>query len=76
MTAGRGPSARTAADAAGLTSADRVVDLGCGPGTSVRHAAHLARKLTAGGLGQAGLHVAKAGHRTPVIVRGVKDPAA
>ena len=39
MTAGRGPLARAAADAAELTPADRVVDIGCGPGTAVRHAA-------------------------------------
>jgi len=39
MTAGRGPLARAVADAAELTPADRVVDIGCGPGTAVRHAA-------------------------------------
>ena len=39
MTAGRGPLARAIADAAELTSADRVADIGCGPGTAVRHAA-------------------------------------
>ena len=39
MTAGRGPPARAVADAAELTPADRVVDIGCGPGTAVRIAA-------------------------------------
>ena len=39
MTAGRGPLARAVADAAELTPADRVVDIGCGPGTAVRIAA-------------------------------------
>ncbi len=39
MTAGRGPLARAVADAAELTPADRVVDVGCGPGTAVRIAA-------------------------------------
>jgi len=39
MTVGRGPLARAVADAAELTPADRVVDIGCGPGTAVRYAA-------------------------------------
>ena len=39
MTVGRGPLARAVADAAQLTPADRVIDIGCGPGTAVRHAA-------------------------------------
>jgi ubiquinone/menaquinone biosynthesis C-methylase UbiE len=181
MTAGRGPLAQAVADAAELTTPDRVVDIGCGPGTAVRHAARraatatgidpdpamlrlarwstairrspdvswlqgraeklplpdgqatvawaissahhwedhdagiseawrilapsgrlllaerlarpgarghaahgltrdqaadLARQLTAAGFRQVQLHTAKAGHRTLVIVRGVKDPAA
>ena len=46
MTAGRGPLARAVADAAELTPADRVVDIGCGPGTAVRHAARLAATAT------------------------------
>ena len=33
MTAGRGPLARAVADAAELTPADRVADVGCGPGS-------------------------------------------
>lgn len=36
MLFGRGRAARSVADLAGLTSADRVVDIGCGPGTAVR----------------------------------------
>jgi cyclopropane fatty-acyl-phospholipid synthase-like methyltransferase len=39
MTAGRGPLARAVADAAELAPADRVADIGCGPGTAVRCAA-------------------------------------
>lgn len=46
MTAGRGPLARTAAGAAELTPADRVVDIGCGPGTAVRYAARRAAAAT------------------------------
>jgi len=46
MTAGRSPLARTVAHAAGLTPADRVVDIGCGPGTAVRHAARRAAAAT------------------------------
>jgi SAM-dependent methyltransferase len=42
MTIGRGPLARAAADAARLTPADRVLDIGCGPGTAVRLAARRA----------------------------------
>jgi ubiquinone/menaquinone biosynthesis C-methylase UbiE len=39
MTVGRGPAARTTADLAELNPHDRVVDIGCGPGTAVRVAA-------------------------------------
>src|SRR5579871_1997336 len=39
MTAGRGPLARAVANAAELTPADRVIDIGCGPGAAVRYAA-------------------------------------
>lgn len=39
MTAGRGPLARAVAGAAQLAPADRVADIGCGPGTAVRYAA-------------------------------------
>ncbi len=46
MTAGRGPLARTVADAAALTPADRVIDIGCGPGTAVRLAARRAATAT------------------------------
>jgi len=46
MTVGRGPLARAAADAAELTPADRVVDIGCGPGTAVRRAARRAAAAT------------------------------
>ncbi len=46
MTIGRGPLARAAADAARLTPADRVLDIGCGPGTAVRLAARRAEAAT------------------------------
>jgi len=46
MTAGRGPLARTVAGAAELTAGDRVVDIGCGPGTAVRYAAPRAATAT------------------------------
>ena len=39
MTAGRDGVARLAADLAEVTAADRVVDVGCGPGTAAREAA-------------------------------------
>ena len=38
MLFGRGPAARLAVVAAGLTAQDRVVDVGCGPGTAIRAA--------------------------------------
>jgi len=38
MTVGRGAAARAAADLAELRATDRVVDVGCGPGTAVREA--------------------------------------
>ena len=46
MTIGRGPQARTTADAARLTPADRIIDIGCGPGTAVRLAARRADAAT------------------------------
>ena len=46
MTIGRGPLARAAADAARLTQADRIIDIGCGPGTAVRQAARHADAAT------------------------------
>ncbi len=48
MAVGRGPAARAVADAAGLTAGDRVLDIGCGPGTAVREAAR--RGATATGI--------------------------
>jgi ubiquinone/menaquinone biosynthesis C-methylase UbiE len=38
MVAGRGPAARAMCDIARLAPGDRVVDIGCGPGTAVREA--------------------------------------
>ncbi len=46
MVFGRGAAARTVARAAGLTHEDRVVDVGCGPGTAVREAARHAAAAT------------------------------
>jgi trans-aconitate methyltransferase len=46
MTAGHGPRVRAVADAAELTAADRLVDVGCGPGTAVRLAARRAATAT------------------------------
>ena len=46
MTAGHGPRVRAVADTAELTGADRVVDVGCGPGTAVRLAARRAAAAT------------------------------
>ena len=46
MTAGHGPRVHAVADAAELTAADRVVDVGCGPGTAVRLAARRAATAT------------------------------
>src|SRR4051794_8106864 len=39
MAVGRGGVARLVADLAGVGAGDRVVDVGCGPGTATRHAA-------------------------------------
>ena len=39
MTVGRDGDARLAAELTGLAPGDRLVDLGCGPGAAVRHAA-------------------------------------
>ncbi|HTZ29400.1 MAG TPA: class I SAM-dependent methyltransferase [Streptosporangiaceae bacterium] len=46
MTLGRAPRARAVAESARLTRSDRVVDIGCGPGTAVRHAALLGAAAT------------------------------
>jgi ubiquinone/menaquinone biosynthesis C-methylase UbiE len=39
MSTGRRPTARLAADLVDLTAADRLLDIGCGPGAAVREAA-------------------------------------
>jgi ubiquinone/menaquinone biosynthesis C-methylase UbiE len=46
MTAGRAPAARAVAGLAGLCASDRVVDIGCGPGTAVRTAARQCASVT------------------------------
>jgi len=46
MTVGRGPAARVVAELACLSSRDRVVDIGCGPGTAVRIAARRCASVT------------------------------
>jgi SAM-dependent methyltransferase len=46
MTAGRGPAARTIAALAGLSPQDKVVDIGCGPGTAARTAAGRCASVT------------------------------
>ena len=46
MMFGRGAAARAVARLAGLTGDDRVVDVGCGPGTAVREAARHAAAAT------------------------------
>jgi ubiquinone/menaquinone biosynthesis C-methylase UbiE len=48
MTVGRGAAARAVADLAAVRAGDRVVDIGCGPGTAVREAVH--RGATATGV--------------------------
>lgn|SRR5262249_55633987 len=46
MIVGRGPVACLAADLAGVTDQDRVVDVGCGPGTAARVAARRGAEVT------------------------------
>ncbi|MGH3830248.1 MAG: class I SAM-dependent methyltransferase [Pseudonocardiaceae bacterium] len=46
MIAGRGAVARLAAELVRLSDTDRVVDVGCGPGTAVREAAHHGARVT------------------------------
>lgn len=46
MAVGRGPAARAVAKSAALSPDDRVVDIGCGPGTAARHAAARGAKAT------------------------------
>jgi ubiquinone/menaquinone biosynthesis C-methylase UbiE len=46
MLAGRGAAARAVSRIAGLSDRDRVVDVGCGPGTAVREAARHAAAAT------------------------------
>jgi ubiquinone/menaquinone biosynthesis C-methylase UbiE len=46
MTIGRGAVARLAADLTAVTASDRVVDVGCGPGTAVRAAARRGAHVT------------------------------
>lgn len=46
MALGRGPAARTMAELAQLTPGDRLVDIGCGPGTAARAAARRCARVT------------------------------
>ena len=46
MTAGRGPAARAVAGLAGLAPEDRLVDIGCGPGTAARAGARQCSAVT------------------------------
>jgi ubiquinone/menaquinone biosynthesis C-methylase UbiE len=46
MTAGRGPAARAVAGLAGLNGRDRLIDIGCGPGTAARTAARQCASVT------------------------------
>jgi ubiquinone/menaquinone biosynthesis C-methylase UbiE len=46
MTVGRGGDARLAAELTRLGPDDAVVDVGCGPGTAVRHAARVGARVT------------------------------
>ncbi len=46
MTIGRGRDARLVVELASLTADDRVIDVGCGPGTAVRIAARTAGHVT------------------------------
>lgn len=46
MTVGRGPAARAIAGLAGLAPGDRLVDIGCGPGTAARAGARQCSAVT------------------------------
>ena len=46
MTVGRGSSSRLAAQLAAVRPDDHVVDVGCGPGSTARHAARLGARVT------------------------------
>ncbi len=46
MTVGRGPAARAVAALAGLVPQDRLIDIGCGPGTAARTAARQCAGVT------------------------------
>src|SRR5689334_547529 len=46
MTVGRGAVAHLAADVAEVSRGDRVVDVGCGPGTAAREAARRGAEVT------------------------------
>lgn len=46
MSFGRGSDARLVADIAGVTGADHVVDIGCGPGAAAREAARRGARTT------------------------------
>jgi SAM-dependent methyltransferase len=67
MSVGRGASARLVADLAGVGPADRVVDVGSGPGRFLREVA--ARGAEAVGVEPSGQMRRVAGWRTPVALR-------
>src|SRR4051794_41945965 len=48
MTIGRAAEAAVALDIARVQATDRVVDVGCGPGTAVRRAARVGARVTGG----------------------------
>ena len=60
MVAGRGGDARVVTKMAGVSSTDHVLDVGCGPGTAVRHAARTGARVTGIDPGQPMLNLAKA----------------
>jgi SAM-dependent methyltransferase len=64
MTAGRGTVARAIVSEAQLTATDRAVDIGCGPGTAVRHAARIGALVTGVDPSAASLRLARVLSRT------------
>ena len=46
MSLAGGAAARLAADVAAVSDGDRVIDVGCGPGTAVREAARRGARVT------------------------------
>lgn len=75
MIPGRGPVARLVADLAAVSGTDRVIDVGCGPGTAVREAARRGARVIGVDPAPVMLQLAKALTRQPAGITWAEGTA-